>query len=255
MKNNYVAKAITKWEAPDKNDVRVLGMPPIFEAVQGKGCQPRTIERPSVWDKMRKRCYFNAGYKCEVCGAEPDALHAHEVFSTNYKTGEAKFERLICLCKTCHLLVIHTGRALTRYKHGDPLYSKERLLKGAEHAFKLVSEYNKTHKDELLLSPGLFAYTREKELAEPMKKLIEKYKVHFYSIPKAKDQAPWGEWHVLYKGKKHPTPYKDHDDWEQKMADLNKKEGRFKQLDTVRGGVFDEIDKLIEDEKGGGNEV
>lgn len=248
---DFIVKTISEWTAPPRNDVRVLGMPTIPEQVMGKGCQPRTIEPSAVWDKMRRRCYFNANYTCEVCGKDldPGENQAHELFSYNYATGEAKFERLICLCKIDHLLCIHTGRALTMFKHGDPVYSKKRLLEGAEHAFKLVSEYNKDHDDELLLGPGFLAYLREPRLHDEMEALIKKYGVRFYKTPKK--IAPWEDWHVLYKGRKYMTPYKDHADWEKKMAELDKNTKRFEMVERYHGGVFDEIDKIIEEESDG----
>lgn len=592
---NYIVKTVNKWTAPSKNDVRVLGMPTIYEAVQGRGCQPRTIEHSSEWDKMRKRCYFKANYKCEICGKDLGSgeCQAHEIFSTNYVAGEAKFERLICLCQTCvdedtevltssgwkkiptvttddnvacwdkdgsitfqhpittvksykqnaikitkgkdelffsedhriplrvaakqsttygeihdvlakdynathyynwliggvtkgdehlsanervfiaieadghlawdkdnirrrsdkddkrqrarnnrykskkyrytytirllktrkierlkklleestlaykitketssnycdfvvwtnveckkfsnsfkqemasnkalefieelifwdgtyaqgistwytnkpeeiafvqgvaaqcntrthvsvvnrignlrkgewntpyerlsyavnfrsvkvelcarelkpqkikwekqmycittptsyfiakrgnlvfvtgncHLLVIHVGRALTRYKHGDPLYSKKRLLDGVEHAFRLVSEYNKHRGDseeELLLGPGILAYARQDELREPLMALLKKYNVRFYKT--TKHPAEWGKWHVLYKGKKYMSPYKDHDAWEEKMKEMDSNGKRFEMVERYKGGVFDEIDKIIKEEENG----
>lgn len=255
---DYILKTVETWVAPPENDVRVLGMPQIYEAVQGRNCQPRTIERASTWDKMRKRCYFKANYTCEACGKDlgQGECQAHEIFSTNYRTGEAKFERLICLCKKCHLYVIHNGRALTRYKHGDPMYSKKLLLDGVEHAFRLVSEYNKHRGDseeELLLAPGFLAYVRQDELRKPIMELLEKYNVRFYKI--IKHPAKWEKWHVLYNGKKYMSPYKDHDDWEEKMKLYDKAEKRFEMVERYRGGVFDEIDKIIEEEKNGETEI
>ena len=142
-----IEKKVAKWKAPPKNNVRVLGMPNIPHPLQGPGCQPRTIAGTKVWDAMRKKCYEDAGYECEVCGYKHQFLadlHAHELFDIDYEKGTSTFVRLICLCKKCHLYFIHSGRALTMYKHGDPLYSKEKLLDGVEHGFKLISEYNKT---------------------------------------------------------------------------------------------------------------
>ena len=250
MKKLPVSK-VTHWNAPPKNDVRLLGMPNIFDALQGPGCQPRTIVGSRRWDEMRKKCYEDAGYKCEICGfqAEPGKgqLHSHEVFSTDYVKGVAKFERLVCICPLCHLRVIHSGRALTFYKHGDPLYSKERLLEGAEHGFKLIAEYNKTHKRKIKVFSTIATYTNEPELRDDMLKLIDKYHIEFYGPISGKKQAPWSEWKMVWNGKEYPTPYKDHADYEQKMREMNKKQDRFGKTNRMKGGVFDELDKLLKE--------
>lgn len=247
MKKLPVAK-VKKWIAPSKNDVRVLGMPNIPDPLQGPGCQPRTIVGTKKWDEMRKKCYADAGYKCEVCGYEhqfPADLHAHEIMSVDYVTGTEEFERLICLCRRCHLYFIHSGRALTFYKHGDPLYSKERLLEGVEHGFKFISEYNKTHKKAIKVFSTIASYANEPELRDDILKLINHYHISFYGPVSGKQQAKWEDWKLVWDGREYRTPYKDHDDYDQKMAGLNKKQDRFGKTDRMSGGVFDELDKLL----------
>lgn len=251
MKKLPVSK-VTHWTAPSKNDVRILGMPNIFDALQGPGCQPRTIAGAKEWDIMRKKCYEDAGYKCEVCGYEhqkPADLHAHEMFSTDYTKGISRFERLVCLCPMCHLRFIHSGRALTFYKHGDPLYSKERLLEGVGHGFKLIADYNKTHKKPIKVFSTIATYTNEPELRDDMLKLIEKYHIKFYGSVGGKQLAPWPKWKMIWGDKEYPTPYKDTADYEQKMKELNKKQDRFATATRLSGGVFDELDKLLKEEE------
>lgn len=242
---------VTKWTAPPENGVRVLGMPNIPQPLHGRNCQPRTIVRPSVWNAMRKKCYADAGYKCEVCGYEhqfPADLHAHEVFSIDYKTGESKFERLICLCKTDHLYFIHSGRALTLHKLGDPLYSTERLLEGAEHGFKLISEYNKKHEEKIKVFSAMRDYLKQPELKEPMQELIDKYGIEFYtSISVKKGAAEWGDWRMVYEGKEYPTPYKDQKEWEKAMAKNNKKENRDKHLTAFSKKAEEKAEKELKE--------
>lgn len=242
---------VKKWTAPPKNDARVLGMPNIPSMLQGSGCQPRTIVGKANWDKMRKRCYYKANYKCEACGKdlEKGKCHAHELFTIDYTKGTSTFERLVCLCPLCHVYGVHSGRALTFYKHGDPLYSAERLLDGAENLFKIVYEWNKAHKRKIEVFCTMADYLKQDELREPMQELIGKYEIEFYKPVSGKKQAPWDAWEMIYNGKRYHTPYKDHKDYEQKMAELNKSQQRHEMTDRLHGGVFDEIDKIIQGEE------
>lgn len=245
---------VAKWNAPPKNNVRVLGMPNIPQPLHGPGCQPRTIASTKIWDAMRKKCYEDAGYKCEVCGYEHQFLadlHAHEVFSIDYKKGTSTFVRLICLCKKCHLYFIHSGRAHTMYKHGDPLYSKERLLDGVEHGFKLISEYNEKHKRPIRVFMTIAQYMDEPELKDDVAKLIDKYNIEFYKPVAGKEQAKWEDWRMIWNGREYKTPYSDSAEWESKMEELNKKGDRFGTKKRMSGGVFDEIDKLLNEEVNG----
>lgn len=243
-------ETVAKWEAPPENDARILGMPNIPKPLHGKNCQPRTIVGKTNWDKMRRRCYFNAKYKCEICGYEstkPADIHAHEVFSIDYESGESKFERLICLCKKCHLSGIHSGRALTMYKHGNPLYDKKHLLDGVEHTFQQVAKWNNEHDEKIKMFNVIHSYRKEPELKEDIDKLIEKYNIEFYRPPRADKAAKWGDWKMIYNGREYKTPYKDEAEWEETMAKLNKEQKRFEMIERMSGGVFDDIDKLIKE--------
>jgi len=246
-----IEKKVTKWKAPAKNDVRLLGMPNIPHAVQGPNLQPRTLVGASNWDKIRKKCYADAGYKCESCGYEhqkPADLHCHEYYTIDYVKGTSTFEGVVCACVRCHLYFIHSGRALTMYKHGDPLYSKEKLLEGVEHGFKQIAEYNKTHKRKIYVFSAIAAYMEESELKEPMEELIKKYNIEFYKPVAGKKQAAWGDWKLLWNGKEYKTPYADSKEWESKMEEMNKKQHRFETKSRMSGGVFDEWDKLLKEE-------
>jgi hypothetical protein len=71
------------------------------------------------WDILRKQCYKNAGYKCEICGGRGDKhpVEAHEIWKYDDSKKIQKLERLIALCPSCHL-VKHFGFAQTKGK-GD----------------------------------------------------------------------------------------------------------------------------------------
>lgn len=251
-KSKYVTEVVDHWDAPDENDARLLGMPVI--PPQMFFMAPRNFMGPAAWNKMRKACYEKAEYKCEICGyqCEPGKMHAHEVYSINYKTGESKFIRPVGLCIWCHLYNIHVSRALTEYKHGNPIYSSERLLEAIEHGFKVIEEWNKSHSEEekIRKHAALLEYLRQDELKEPLKALIEKYHIEFYAQPLGKECAPWSDWKLLYNGKEYKTPYKDQADLDKHLKKADKKTKRFDMTDRMKGGVFDEIDNIIKKGEG-----
>lgn len=242
-----IEKKVERWKAPPKNDVRLLGMPNIPHPLHSLA--PRAIMGATEWNKVRRKCYEDADYKCEICGfqCEPGKAHAHEIYDIDYKKGTSTFVRCVCLDPICHLRFIHSGRALTMYKHGDPLYSKEKLLDGAEHGFKLISEYNKTHKRKIYVFSTIADYLKEPELKEPMEALIAKYNIEFYKPVAGKKQAAWGDWKLIWNGKEYKTPYADSKEWESKMEEMNKKQHRAETVSRMRGGIYDELDKLLKE--------
>src|SRR5574341_61050 len=69
----------------------------------------RKVVSQEEWDKIRKKSYKDAGYKCTTCGAE-GKLNCHEVWNYNDKTHIQKLEGFIALCDLCHH-VKHIGLA------------------------------------------------------------------------------------------------------------------------------------------------
>lgn len=71
------------------------------------------------WDKVRRKCYEEAGHKCEICGGQDAArlarghspVDCHERWE--FKEGEVKLVGLIALCPSCHE-VKHIGLADSR---------------------------------------------------------------------------------------------------------------------------------------------
>ena len=237
---------ITNWVAPDDPGVKILTMPNIPYPTHGLA--PRTILGRTAWDVMRKRCYADAGYKCEICGAE-GKMHAHELYDIDYENQLVTFKRCVCLCPLCHLRCIHTGRALTLYKHNSPLMTKEALLEGAEHCFKLIHEYNSTHRNSppLRVFSAWMDYTKEKDLEKPMKELIKKYEISFYYVDKKwYDEDHWGKWRLKIGNKEHPTPYKDQGEWEVAMAKNNEtRKGEFQNPFTE--DIFKRVEQIIKE--------
>ena len=72
----------------------------------------RSLLTSEEWDKIRKGCYKNANYKCEVCGGigEKHPVECHETWEYDEINGIQKLVSLISLCPSCHE-VKHFGLA------------------------------------------------------------------------------------------------------------------------------------------------
>ena len=126
-------------------------------------------------------------------------------------------------CPLDHVYFIHSGRALTLFKQGNPLYPASKLLEGAEHGFKQVYEWNESHPEEeqLRVYATFVDYLKEPDLKEPMEKLIKKYNIKFY-FENENHVASWKDWRLIIGDKEYPTPYKSRDDWQKAMEERNK---------------------------------
>lgn len=72
----------------------------------------RSNVTPSQWDVLRKECYKNAGYKCEICGGKgpKHPVECHEIWEYNDESFTQTLKGLIALCPKCHS-VKHIGRS------------------------------------------------------------------------------------------------------------------------------------------------
>lgn len=219
---------IEKWDVPGYAGAPILTMPNIPYPLHNLA--PRTILGPKTWNAMRRYCYTQANDTCEVCGYAPEDKHqrqAHELYDINYASQSAKFVRTICLCSKCHLMCIHTGRALTLYKKENPIYTAEQLLDGAEHCFKIIDDWNKEHPEEepLRVFSAWLDYMKQDELKDRMEKLIEKYNVKFYRVSdKWYNSKHWGNWVLNIGTKSHKTKFADKLAWANAMEENNKKQ-------------------------------
>ena len=248
----YDVKLITKWEPPEGDDLRpLIAMPNLPKPTHALA--PRTLLGAGTWDRIRKSCYAMADNTCEICGEKPENLrhrHAHEVYSIDYEKGEVRFVRAFCICALDHLGCIHTGRAITLFKHHNPLYPKEFLLEGAEKAFKLISEYNKDHPGaDLRAYVTYLEYLKCAELMEPMAELIDKYDIKFY-MEDLKKTAPWEKWKLIIGNQEYPTPYKNEKAWKEAMEEQEQKDSaRILQKnieEKFTGGIYDELNKILD---------
>jgi len=72
----------------------------------------RSMLTSEEWDKIRKGCYKNANYKCEICGGvgEKHPVECHETWEYDEVKNIQKLISLISLCPSCHE-VKHIGLA------------------------------------------------------------------------------------------------------------------------------------------------
>lgn len=242
----YAPERRGKWVCPDQFDARILSGPNLPKPLHG--VNPRTYMGSVTWDKLRKRTYFMAGYKCQICGAdcsEPGAMDAHELYDINYWGGTSTFSKVVGICKKCHNFY-HSGRLLTLYKQGNPLYTKEKVLDIVEHGFKLIHDWNETHPDEPKLKAyeTFIEYYKNDTLKPEMEKLIDKYDISFWGEDK-KRIADWEDWVLIYGKTKIPTPYKDYEAWEKAMEGFSKRDNMRQMDNPFKGGAFDEIAELL----------
>lgn len=244
-------KLVTKWEPPDGDDLRpLIAMPNLPKPIHGLA--PRTLLGTNTWNHMRRFCYSKADDTCEICGDKPEDLkkrHAHEVYSIDYEKGEARFVRAFCVCSLDHLGCIHTGRAITLYRQGNPLYPKEFLLAGVEKSFRTIYEYNQDNPGTDLRAYVTFLdYLKEDELRGPVEELMKKYDIKFY-MEDPKKMAKWKDWKLIIGNREYPTPYTSEKEWEEAMAKRGEQDSaRIAQKEMEEkfsGGVYDELNKII----------
>lgn len=241
-------KVVERWECPEETGIPLITMPNVPRPLHGPGCQPRTIYGQTTWNRLRKKAYFDADYKCEICGCEPEKgnLHAHELYTIDYKKGTSTFERVIAICRTCHDS-IHSGRLITMYKNKNPLCPKSYVLKVAENCFSLVAQYNRMHNDKLRVYRTYLDYLKVPSIALEMSELIDRYGIEFYQEPKK--IADWGDWKLIVGDKEYPSPFKNQSEWEEAMAKLNKTDNVRNVQNPFTGGIFDVVHKAVEEYK------
>lgn len=215
MENKYDIKPIKKWRSPLVDGAPLLTMPNIPQALFG--CAPRVYMSKTAWDLMRKKCYMEANYKCQACGRYlgHGRCHCHECYTIDYKKAVSEFARPICLCPECHTVMIHSGRALTLFKNGDPQMDLMRMLTAVQRGFKLIQVWNRQHPTEepLRVSDTFLEWAKQPELADDMERFFQIYEVKFYT---AKEPKGWRKWKLRIGDKVYDSPYRTYEDWAEK---------------------------------------
>lgn len=242
-------KTVLAWTAPKEDGAPIIAMPNVPAPLHGVA--PRTVLGDSTWTHMRKRCYYDAGYKSQISGewldgSSSDArCHAHELYSYDYTKGTAFFERAVCISPLEHNF-IHSGRMLTMYKKGNPLMPKKYLLKIVENGFRIINEWNKANPDkrQLRAYATLADYAKTPGIAKEVRELIDKYDIKFYKED-VDYTARWSNWKLKIGDKEYPTPYKDRKEWADAMEANDNTNHNLAVQNVPKGGVYDEVDKII----------
>jgi hypothetical protein len=91
------------------------------------GANLRSALPQADWDRLRKRAYRAAGYRCEICRERGPAhpVECHELWEYDDSKGIQLLVGLIALCPGCHA-VKHLGRS---YAEGDGDAAFARLMR------------------------------------------------------------------------------------------------------------------------------
>ena len=232
------------WVCPAGTGVPLITMPNVPKPLHG--LPPRVIMGKTTWDHVRKKCYYDAGYKCEICGEEPPKgqLHAHELYSYDYLAGTGKFERCIAICKKDHDF-IHSGRLITMLKNNNILYPREYVLSVVEKGFKLIHDYNCMHRNKkpLRAFSTFLEYLKVPSIHDDMVALIDKYDIQFYDMPSK--VADWADWKLLIGEREYPTPYANMDEWKAAMEEKGKQDTARMADNPFKGKVYDIVDAIL----------
>ena len=77
------------------------------------------------WDKIRKKAYANASYKCEICG-EKTPLHCHERWNYDDEKLLQKLEGFEAICVNCHMIK-HIGFSM-HTEEGRNQFDRDELI-------------------------------------------------------------------------------------------------------------------------------
>lgn len=239
----------TSWLCPHDYNQIILSGPNLPKPLHG--VNPRTFMGSVAWGKTRKRTYYLAKYKCQICGAdcsESGSMDAHELYDIDYVKGTSTFKRVVGICKNCHNFY-HSGRLITLYRRRNPLYPSSKVLSIVEHGFQVIYKWNQAHPDEPKLKAyeTFLEYLKHDELSPKMEELIEKYEIEFWGEDKKK-LAEWGDWKLVFGNREYPTPYKDYVAWEEAMKEASRNDNVRKINSPFTGGVYDEILETLKKE-------
>lgn len=141
---------------------------------------PRNILGQEWWNHQRRRAYRVNNHCCWACGVHKSQaafhqwLEAHEIYDTNWKQGRAVYLGCCALCHSCHGY-IHSGRLRM-------LRDERKITKSK---YRQIRQHGKR-----VLGPDA------------------------YHVPNIKEiQQDWSRWHLVLKGRKYYSPFKDLQDW------------------------------------------
>ncbi len=103
------------------------------------GHNVRTIVPGKTWDLIRRRCYQDAEYKCDICGGTGvrHPVECHEIWDYDDESCIQKLVGFLALCPLCHR-VKHLGRT---YSVGLGRSAVQQLCKVNFMTVEQVGEY------------------------------------------------------------------------------------------------------------------
>ena len=143
----------------------------------------RSLLLEEDWDTLRKKCYADAGHRCQVCGQKGEQwpVECNEQWEYIHdentpKKGIQKLRRLAALCPTCHSIK-HLGKASIDGKMEETLkqlafvnsWTEEQCEEHADKAFQIWEE-----RSEMTWTIDLsFLQEHEIKFVEPKKEICK----------------------------------------------------------------------------------
>lgn len=175
----------------------LLHHPPIPPPMHG--LNPRTILGKVWWDDVRRQAYERNNQCCWACGVHREdakfyrRLEAHELYDIDYKRKRMKLREIVALCHACHNYV-HMGRL------------RVLLAKG------VISQ----RRYDAILAHGREVLARDKK--GPWYNLEKSVK----GAAKFDAKKDWKKWHLLLRGRKYFSNFKDEDHWKAYYAKVDR---------------------------------
>lgn len=157
----------------------------------------------------------------------------------------ARRDGVVFVTGNCHTGFIHSGRAITCYTNHEPLWTKESMLRAAEHGFKLIADWNIANPDEPLYVYETFTeWLREPSLATELQSLMGKYCIEMWCVPHRKEwDNAWGKWKLIYNGVEYYSPYQSREEWEDATRGQHPKESK----ELFAGDEFEALRRNIKE--------
>lgn len=156
------------------------------------GVNPRSIEGQEWWDEVRSKAYRNNNDCCWACGIHRSKaefhqwLEAHEIYEVDYKKAQMTLKSVAALCHSCHNF-IHLGRLKELLRAGKVDHKKYSAI--FVHGNVVIRKYHL------------------------QKKHAKLRRRHRRNHKKSSLRHRWGDWHLLWKGKKHHSHHKGPNEW------------------------------------------
>ena len=203
-------KPAIQYGAPSNLRPELLLHPNIPKPLHGLA--PRTILGKEWWDKVRNKTVNRQGNHCAACGvpatraAHRRYLEAHELYHIDYDRAFALYNGTVALCNSCHAY-IHCGRLNHLYSKGldtewvlAVLEHGRRLLKQSDLEPTDTQQYSYSAIRGLPLDPDVMTRLQELDREAPA----------------------WSAWRLLLGDKEYYSKFKDHEEWEEYYANIDR---------------------------------